>query len=374
MQKDVSTTRSPVQARPLEAQRALWPRHLAVVALALLPLLIFLRAALLRGVFYTHDVQYYFYPYHTLVANLVTHGQPPLWNPAAFSGIPLLGDGQTAIFYPPNWLFLFLPGGAALNYDVMLQFSIAGVGMYLLARSLGLGRLPAFVGAVVFMFCGFMTARVVHLSILSGAALIPWLFFCVERALRTGARRWFAAAAGVVGIQAMAGHPQVPVYTALALGLYTLVRAAERWFADSDPRWLLRLPLRLAGIYALGYALAAIQLVPWIELGSLSPRAAGASFDFVFGGSMGGSHWLLLLFPYLYGTLQPSIYSAQPLGIVTSVKLWEHSAYVGILPLGLAAYALLGLFRLPSRKTQEPRTENREPRTENREPRTGTTD
>ncbi|HEX9373197.1 MAG TPA: hypothetical protein VF897_19445, partial [Roseiflexaceae bacterium] len=148
----------------------------------------------------------------------------------------------------------------------------------------------------------------------------------------------------VVGLQALAGHPQVPVYTALALGLYALFRAAERWRSSGDWRWLYRLPLRLAGIYLLGYGLAAIQLAPWIELGSLSPRAAGASFDFVFGGSMDGSNWLLLLFPYLYGSLRPGPYGTQAMDIIMAVQTWEHSAYIGILPLALAAYALLGLY------------------------------
>jgi hypothetical protein len=72
-----------------------------------------------------------FYPYHALTSALVAHGELPLWNPYAFSGIPLLGDGQTAMFYPPNWLFFLVPGRAALNYDVMLQFSVAGAGLYL---------------------------------------------------------------------------------------------------------------------------------------------------------------------------------------------------------------------------------------------------
>jgi membrane protein YfhO len=323
----------------------------AIAALLLLPVFVFLRLALLRDVFYFHDVQYYFYPYHALMAALAANGELPLWNPYAFSGIPLIGDGQTAMFYPPNWLFLLLPGSAALNYDVLLQFSIAGIGLFLFVRSLGLGRLPAFLGAVAYMFCGFLTARVVHLSILSGAALIPLLFLCIERALHTGARRWFAAAACAVALQALAGHPQVPVYSALAITLYTLVRAGERWWSTSDWRWLYGMPLRLAGIYLLGYGLAAIQLAPWVELASFSPRAARASFDFVFGGSMAGSNWLLFVFPYLYGSIEPGIYGAQPLGIPTAVKLWEHSAYIGMLPLALAAYALLGLGKLPQRPT-----------------------
>ena len=139
---------------------------------------------MLWRVFFHGDIHAYFYPYHVLPAALLTHGELPLWNPYAFSGIPLLADGQTALFHPASWLFFVLPAGAALNYSILSQFSLAGVGMFWLLRTLGLRQLPACVGAVTFMFCGGLTARVVHLSILGGAALMPWALACVERAFR----------------------------------------------------------------------------------------------------------------------------------------------------------------------------------------------
>ncbi len=185
-------------------------------------------------------------------------------------------------------------------------------------------RIPSLLGAIAYMFGGFMVARVIHLSIFSGAALIPLLFFCVERALRSQAPRWFVAAAGAVALQTVTGHPQVPIYTALVLGLYVLVRAFERWFVGGSWRWLYLLPAQLAIIYVLGYGLAAIQLVPWVELANLSPRAAGASFDFVFNGSMHGGEWLLFVFPYLYGSIGPGPYADQAMNISLAIKTWEH--------------------------------------------------
>jgi hypothetical protein len=172
--------------------------------------------------------------------------------------------------------------------------------------------------------------------------LIPLWLFCVERALRTQALRWFALTAVAVALQTLSGHPQIPIYTALALGMYVLVRVVERAIGGAGWRALL-LPLQLASIYALGYGLAAIQLAPWVELAQQSPRAANASFDFVFSGSMFGSDWLLFLFPYLYGALERGPYAAQPMHIYTGIRVWEHLAYVGILPLALAAVGLLGL-------------------------------
>src|SRR3954451_22258747 len=132
-----------------------WQRTtLILLGLFFLPFVVFAGLATAFEVLYFHDVQYYFIPYHELVKNFFEKGWLPLWNAYAFSGIPLLGDGQTALFYPPSWLFFILPGAAALNYDVLLQFCIAGLGMYLFVRSLGLARLPAFIAAVAYMFGG----------------------------------------------------------------------------------------------------------------------------------------------------------------------------------------------------------------------------
>lgn len=323
------------------ARAPFWRRASPIVVLALLPLVAFAGPASLARAFFYYDVQCYFYPYHVMAASMIRSGTLPLWNPYTMSGIPLLGDGQTALLYPPNWLFLVMPGWAALTYDTLLQFSLAGVGAYLFGRGLRLRTLPSFVGAIAYMFSGFMTARAIHLSILSGAALLPWVLAAVDRLASGGGRRWLVAAAGAIALQACCGHPQVPCYTVLAVALLGGVRAAERWRGGERAPAVARVGLAIAGAYALGLALAGLQLVPWGELISFSPRAAGASYEFVTGHSMQARHWLLLLFPYAYGSLGAELYGKLPGG--GDVELWEHSGYAGILPLGLAAIALADL-------------------------------
>jgi len=333
------------------------------LVLGLLPFVLFVPITLVRRVFSAHDVQGYFFPYHVLPARMLAEGHLPLWNPYVFSGIPLLGDGQTAMFYPPNWLFFLLPGSAALNYVVLLQFSIAGIATYLFARALGLWRLPAFIAGVSYMFCGFLTARVVHLSIMSGAALIPLILFCLDRLLTAHASpdddrhltgRWFAATGLAVGAQALAGHPQMPVYTVLAVVLYTIVRGVERSIARVSWRPLASAALLLAGAYLLGYAVAAIQLVPWAEFARFSVRAARADYAFVFSTSTTGAEWLLLLFPYLFGAHDMSLFAFGPWDIQAAARTWEHSGYVGVLPLALA---LVGLWHLAELTRERPPAE-----------------
>ena len=349
---DRSLARGRPQANtPVRSRAIRWPwpwrPDPAVPLLALLPLLLFASQAFGRTVFSGHDIQYYFYPYHVAAAQIIADGHPPLWNPHAFSGLPLLGDGQTALLYPPNWLFL-IPGlspALALTWSILLQFSIAALGTYGFARTIGLDQVPAFVSAITYAFGGFMTARIIHLSILSGAALLPVVLFGIERALRPGPHRarWSAFAAVAVGLQLVAGHPQVPVYTMLAVGLCVAVRTIERAVAAGRWQALVVIPLQAGGIYLLGAALAALQLLPWLELVERSPRAAGASFEFVFERSKVGGDWLLMLFPYLFGALRDGPYGlAEHIGV--EIRIWEQSSYVGILPLALAAVGLAGLW------------------------------
>lgn len=332
------------RAQPQVGRVALRPWQLAAIV-ALLPFAVFWAETLGLRVFYHHDLQYYFFPYHKLIADITAQGHLPLWNPYAFSGIPLLGDGQTALFYPPNWLFWLLPAAHALTVVVLLQFSLAGLGMFAYARSLRLGPLAACVAALTFMFNGFLVARVVHLSIMAGAALIPALFWGFERLLQRPSLRSFALAAALVCVQALAGHPQVPIYTAVALGVYALALIAGEWRRAAVRGWRRLRPLwGLAGIYVVGYALAAIQLAPWIEFATFSPRAAGASYAFVAGQSLVGFDWWLFLFPYGYGGLQSGwLQSTPPWDL--PVYLWERLAYVGLLPLALAGLGLAELRR-----------------------------
>jgi hypothetical protein len=318
------------------------------ILLAVLPFVVFAPATAMREVFAAQDIQAYFYPYHVVPARMLANGHLPLWNPYVFSGMPLVGDGQTALFYPPNWLFFLLPPETALNLVVLLQFSIAGVGAYQWGRALGLWVVPATAGALAFMFCGFLSARIVHLSIMSGAALLPWIFVCLERLMRARGRHalaWAAALAVALALQAVTGHPQVPVYTAVAAALFVLVRVAASFRSHGGLASLGSAAL-VALAYALGYALAAVQLVPWFELARLSVRAAGTPYEFVFGSSTTGADWLLFLFPYLLGAHAESAFAAGPIGIEQSVRIWEHSAYVGVLPIALAIVGIGHLVEL----------------------------
>jgi hypothetical protein len=311
------------------------------LTIAILPFVVFWRQAFLQAFWWVFDVREYFFAYHEAARRVLQSDALPLWNPYAFSGMPLLGDGQTAMFYPPNWLFFLMPAPAALNWAILLQFSIAGVGMYLYTRGLGLSRAPSVTSAVVYMFSGFMVSHIVHLSILSGAALVPLVFLGVERAIVLQSRRWFVVAALFIALQVFTGHPQIPAYAAVAAAIYAPVRA----LTIHGLRAAVIAPLKVWLMYLLGFGISAIQLVPWAEVAAHSPRAARVTESFLFGLHLGRFDLLLAIFPFLRGSVQTGVFGSSLPGEGVASGIWEHGFYVGIIPLLLAAVAVIGIRR-----------------------------
>ena len=56
------------------------------------------------------DGQSYYYPVRVHAAQLAVSGQWPIWSRNLYGGFPLLADIEVGVLYPPNWLFLVLPG------------------------------------------------------------------------------------------------------------------------------------------------------------------------------------------------------------------------------------------------------------------------
>src|SRR5208282_4261617 len=64
-------------------------------------------------------------------------GHLALWNPFVYCGEPFFGGFQSALLYPPNWLFMFLPLPFAVNLSIALHTFLAGWFTFLWARNRG---------------------------------------------------------------------------------------------------------------------------------------------------------------------------------------------------------------------------------------------
>lgn len=103
------------------------------------------------------DVVTQIYPWKKITIDSWRHGQVPLWNPYSFSGTPHAANYQTAVFSPVNLLYGIMPFLDAWSISIILQPMLAGLFMYVFLRCLARSNTASLIGAIAFMFCGFIT-------------------------------------------------------------------------------------------------------------------------------------------------------------------------------------------------------------------------
>ncbi len=287
--------------------------------------LFFHRLALQGYILARGDVYLYFYPYWEAAAGALREGRLPLWNPYLFMGAPLLANSQVGFFYPLNWpLWLLLPVPYAATASILLHLSLAATGAYLLARrALALSPAAAALAGMLFALGGYLTAQVEHLNQLQGLAWLPWALLVAGRPEVWRGRgpflRRLALLALVLALQLTAGHTQTLFITGAALALWQLGGLAGQWGAWRPALVGLLLAAGLAG------ALAAVQLLPTLELARLSSRQGGLPPNEVLSFSLHPLHLGRALLPG-YGEAL-------------------FTEYVAFLPLTALLLALLGAWR-----------------------------
>lgn len=278
-----------------------------------------------------------FYPWRDFAFDQVRLGRLPTWNPYLGAGAPLLANYQTALFYPPNWLLLLIPGAQAMGLIAVAHVAWAALGMWLFAGALGLPRFGRAISALAYALSGYLIARAGSFPTADAAAWIPWVFWLVHRVLADRHARDAGWLGVVFGVQLLAGHAQTAWYGGVMAGLYGLWVVGWTQRAERPALRLRGLGLALAGAL-LGALIAAIQLVPTAEYFAQSQRSGGLPFDAAANLSYPPLQLLTLLNPNFFGTPADGSYLA-------GAMFFENAAYVGFVPLLAAGAALMGWLR-----------------------------
>ncbi len=335
-----------------------WARtHAALLVLLAVPFAVFGIPQLFDHALLDGDNFIQNFPLRVLVGRDLAHGMLPLWNPYLFSGTPLLAGFNAAAAYPGTWLMAVLPVFVAWALVFAAVYDLALAGMYLFLRREGLCRAAAAFGAATFAFAGYMTAQIVHVDLIQGAAALPWMLLGVH--VLTGRANEHGPVGGATG---SSGHVRAGLVrgrggaalVAVALGLSGLSGGVEAvidggvivliyWAGRMVALGYLRrrelravvtatasLLLGLAG----GVALGAAQWIPGGAFVAQSQRG-GASYAFFTTGSLPDRLLTLLVSPFVLGTNQD-----QPAYYVGPYNFQEVTGYVGILAL-IAACVLL---------------------------------
>lgn len=394
--------------------RRFWRDGLCVAGLLLLPLLLFAPVVLGGKTLLPADALFSFEPYRAaadaldvgapqnpLLLDLILENYPwkqflvdavrgrrlPLWDPYLFSGHPFLANGQHSALYPFTWLFFLLPIPRAFGVFVALHLGLAGVSMYVLARTLTrapasasrAGRVAALLAGITFQFSGFLVVSVVHPMIVAAAVWLPLLLALVDLTVRRASAwqqrtmlPWALLGAVVLGLQVLAGHAEATYFSLLVMGAFGLWRLLHTALTRPRRRWraeVLSPALGLALMVTLGLALGTVQLLPLYEVVRTSFRQDAVTLSEVLGWAYPKRRILTFLVPNFFGnpthraftdiftgeTVRATVnaygepISAFDWGIKNYV---EGGAYLGILPLLLATIAVL---RPPGAPDRAPR-------------------
>ena len=177
------------------------------------------------------DPVFEYHAWDVEIRRLLGAGQFPWRNRFAGDGAHLFANPETALLFPLTWpRLLFGDRGWAIS--IFLKLFFAGLGMWFFSRS--------FVSGFVYMTCGYMTVWLLfpHTSVF---AVLPWF---AAFAMRGNVIGTLATAA----LATAAGHPETLCFGMIAIAIFLF------W----ERRWKFLLPA------AIGFALCAVQLVPFL--------------------------------------------------------------------------------------------------------------
>jgi hypothetical protein len=235
------------------------------------------------GILAGMDATTQFYPWYSYLGESLRSGNIPAWSPHQFSGAPFAGAPLSGWMYlPAMLLFTALPLMAAAKGYLLAHLLLAGLGTYVLARTLRVTVAGALLATVAYEFTSYLFFRSACCLAFSGVyALLPLTLLGGELAIRSS--RWLDRGlwwglSGLALSQILAAWPgQGSYYALLALGGYVAYRTLL--FPPGNIRgvWsrLGGLVLHGGGVLLFGFALAAASILPLLEYNALSNLAGG---------------------------------------------------------------------------------------------------
>jgi uncharacterized membrane protein YfhO len=237
------------------------------------------------------DVISQYYPWRDLAINIWRNWQIPLWNNFSFSGTPLLANWQSAVLYPLNILMIFFGKGAGWTIIIMLQPFLVMIFTYFYLREIKVSALSSIFGSILFAFSGFMMIFLEYNSPAQAAIWLPLILLIIERYIKNKNYLLLPTLSSVLFILLTAGNFQVTFFTILISFAYLCARLFKNFKTIA---WVTL-------FYILGAALAALQLLPTLELFSNSIRNSDNNIILYNYGLMPLKNFIIFFAPDFFG-------------------------------------------------------------------------
>ena len=205
------------------------------------------------------DVPMLVYPFLAFVRERLLDGHLPLWTASLNGGQPFLAAYQAAVFSPLTWTALLVPLPQATVAIALLRLLVGGVGMFVFVRGLGLSRGAAFLAGTAYLLNPFSVIWLEH----PPGGVPPWLPWMLHAATRAAEGRRFGPAglATATALVLFGGHPHTGIFCAAFASAWGVAAAS----ATADRGLRVRRIAAVVAALALGAAVAAIQILPFVE-------------------------------------------------------------------------------------------------------------
>jgi hypothetical protein len=311
----------------------IWFKSIPVLCLIGVALIFFREIAFQAKPLFGLDFVSQFYPWKKFIYDRVwSHGAWPFWNPYLLSGMPFITNMQASMFYPLGFLYYLVPPQWAYGYATIMHCILGSLFMYLFMRGLSASPAASLIAAFVFSFNGYFMGHLYagHLSFVQNYVWLPLIFFLL---MKFGETRRFKYAVGgglILGVQILGGFPQIAFYTLLG-GLLFCFFSITASIRAHHAGHAAKMGLGFCLFLVVGFALAAVQVLPTAEFMGLSTRAGGVNYAFATYESLNPKEILAFLVPDIYGNpIDRSYWRSKEFW-----HFWESCGYAGILPLFL---------------------------------------
>jgi hypothetical protein len=260
------------QARKMPLEPGPFGRRDAMAVALLVASLVgmFWKVVFTSAMFFYRDVYNYTFPSARFIHDICRLGFLPYWNPYLNYGQPVLANPNLLFFYPFTLLIVLLPVNIAFTMHFLVHFALAGIGVYVLARSWGQTYLGAFFAAIVFMLSGPVLSLGDLYNESACAAWIPWALLVTDRALASPRLRLWILLIVIFSFQWLAGEPMTMLATFGLCFAYAFYRRGIWSKLWSQPNFRLLAVFSLVGAGMM--LLCAAQFLPASDLLSQSRR------------------------------------------------------------------------------------------------------
>jgi hypothetical protein len=212
------------------------------------------------------DVFSIMYPWRITAINQLKAGILPLWDDSILLGVPLLANFQASVLNPLNILYFLFSSPYAWGIQVVFQPLLMWWGTYLFLREIGVSKVSAAFGGLFYAFSGFSLVWLEYNSINYTLAFFPLVLFVLERLAKKPKILDSFLLSLFLCLQIFSGYPLTVFFTLGFAGLYFVYR-----LYGQRKKLLAKVAFAVLGV-ALGFSLAAVQLIPGFELSNLSIR------------------------------------------------------------------------------------------------------